>query len=128
MHQLASLAEQADEVEAFPHYGEANTVIILCFRSSACKYPGSRPSRVYYYFTHPSLPISTDAGGLQVGTNLEARAESATCDAAAVCPQTAEVPNTLLRPTVAQIQHENVVRHLSESATSSDGRLGLRKR
>ena len=59
-----------------------------------------------------------DAGGVQVGANIEASAEGEARDDSAVHSEAAEDADQIPRPTVAQKQHEDNVGNLSESPTS----------
>lgn len=59
----------------------------------------------------------SDAGGVQVSTNLEASSESQTGNASVVCPQASQAANQVPWSAVAQEQHEDHVCNLPESPT-----------
>ena len=69
----------------------------------------------------------SDAGGVQVGPHLEASAESEAGDAAAVRAEAAEAADQVPGTAVEEVQHEDHVCHLPESAPQAGRWLGLRQ-
>jgi len=59
----------------------------------------------------------SDAGGVQVGADIEACSESEALDDSALHSQTTQDADQVPRPTVAQEQHEDHVGNLPEGPT-----------
>ena len=75
--------------------------------------------------THAWTP---DAGGVQVSSYPEAGSQGEARDDAALHPQAAQDADQVPGAAVEEVQHEDHVRHLPESAASPHRRLGLRQR
>lgn len=76
----------------------------------------------------PLSHCQPDAGRFQIGADPEEDLESQTCPPAAVRVEITQDADQISGPTVAQIQHEDDERHLSESAPPAQRRLGVRQR